>query len=226
MLDFEDRRAAGPCSPIDARLSEAHHRIANNLAVIASFLRLEASGLPERMLSAAEARAMLAAVEARLETVARLHRLLSANPSGARVDLGDYVASTCEVLSQSLAFDGETTLTCRAEGCDIDAGQAALVGLIVNELVINAAKYAHPAGAPGRIEVACAASRSGQPVVTVRDDGVGLPEGFKPEADGGLGLKIVRSLQRQLEGRVEFESSPLGLNVRLTLPRESPLQAG
>jgi two-component sensor histidine kinase len=212
----------------DARLSEAHHRIANNLTMIASFVRLEASGLGKRsaMLSPAEARAMLAGVEARIETVARLHRLLSLSSAHQPIDLGDYLASTCEVLSQSVAFDGDTILRCRADACETDPDRAALIGLIINELVINAVKYAHPAGAPGRIEVGCAVARSGQLVIRVADDGVGLPEGFAPASDGGLGLRIVWSLTRQLGAKVDFRSSALGLEVRLTIPPQTPGRTG
>lgn len=221
-----DRRPAQ--SLMDTRLSEAQHRIANNLTVIAGFVRLEAAGLAKRsgMLSPGEVRGMLAGVEARIETVARLHRLLSMNPVDHRIDLGDYLVSTCEVLSESVAFDGDTVLDCQADDCEIHADQAALVGLIVNELVINAVKYAHPAGAPGRIKVGCAANNGGQLTVSVADDGVGLPEGFAPTSDGGLGLKIVRSLGRQLKARIEFDSSPLGLEVRLTIPPEITRRLG
>jgi two-component sensor histidine kinase len=228
MARSSDNRSRTTPDLLDTRLREAHHRIANNLTVIASFVRLEASGLAERpeALSRAEARALLVGVEARIETVARIHRALSANPADQRIDLADYLVSTCEALSQSIALDGDTVLDCRADACETEADQAALVGLIVNELVINAVKYAHPAGAPGRIDVGCAASKSGQLIVSVSDDGVGLPEGFTPESDGGLGLRIVRSLGSQLNARVDFTSSPLGLEVRLTLPPEGPARAG
>jgi len=228
MDTYVGKRPQAARSLVDTRLSEAHHRIANNLTVIAGFVRLEASGLSKRfaMLSPAEVRGMLAGIEARIETVARLHRLLSVNPAAHRIDLGDYLASTCEVLSQSVALAGDTVLDCQADACETEADQAALVGLIVNELVINAVKYAHPAGAPGRIEVRCAGAKSGKLIVSVTDDGVGLPEGFAPTSDGGLGLRIVRSLARQLCANVDFNSSPLGLEVRLTIPPQSPGRSG
>jgi two-component sensor histidine kinase len=215
-------------SLMDTRLSEANHRIANNLTAIASVVRLEASGIAKRsaMLSASEVRGMLASVEARIETVARLHRLLSLNPAHHRIDLGNYLASTCAVLSQSVVRDSDTLLRCQADACEIGADQAALVGLIINELVINAVKYAHPAGAPGRIEVGCVGSKNGQLTIRVADDGVGLSEGFAPTSDGGLGLRIIRSLASQLCASLDFKSSPLGLDVRLTIPPESPGRSG
>src|SRR4026209_2211308 len=83
--------------PDHARLSEAHHRIANNLALIAGFVRLQASSVSRanQPLSPRDCRMMLEEIGARIETVGRLHRLLSANPAGAEVELGDYLEQTC-----------------------------------------------------------------------------------------------------------------------------------
>ena len=94
------------------------------------------------------------------------------------------------------------------------------MGLIVTELVTNAVKYAHPAGAPGRVEVRCRRACDDSVEVSVADDGVGFPEDFDPVSDGGLGLRVVRSLARQLGADLAFESGPLGLTVRVTAPPE------
>jgi two-component sensor histidine kinase len=91
------------------------------------------------------------------------------------------------------------------------------LGLLVSELVANSVKYAHPAGLPVKIDIGCEQNAC-QFVIEFADDGVGLPEGFDPAVDGGLGLRVVRSLAAQLGATIKFDSSPLGTRVRLKMP--------
>jgi two-component sensor histidine kinase len=206
----------------DIRLSEADHRIANNLSLIAGFVRLQASTLAKQNqpLSAAEAGQMLEEVGARIETVGRLHQLLSNRPNGGLVDVGDYLKATCDILAQSVCRNTSMALHCDTRTCTIEPEKAGLLGLIVAELVTNAVKYAHPTGVRGRIEVACSRPRGGDLVLSVADDGVGLPEGFDVRVDGGLGMRVVRSLAKQLGAALDFDNGGLGLVVRVVTPRE------
>ncbi|MEJ2814804.1 sensor histidine kinase [Caulobacter sp. CCG-8] len=209
----------------DDRLSEAQHRIANNLALIAGYTRLQATRLHKsgQPLSAREACIALEEVATRIETVGELHRLLSAAPghgpgsSDGRVDLGRFLSKLCRSLMETVSFAGETVITHRdAGGCVVRPDQATPVALIVSELVTNALKYAHPTGVAGRILVSCRSTGGGL-VVEVTDDGVGLSEDFDPLTDGGLGFRVVRGLARQLGADLVYESRGLGLTVRLTL---------
>ncbi|MBO9561062.1 MAG: sensor histidine kinase [Caulobacter sp.] len=227
-MDVERREigdaAVRHVGPAD-RLSEAQHRIANNLALIAGYTRLQATRLHKagKPLSAREACIVLEEVAARIETVGELHRLLSAAPSeGAGVnesgvDLGRFLGKLCASLRDTLSFAGETSIVHRdGGGCLVRPDQATPVALIVSELVTNALKYAHPAGVAGRVLVSCRPAGEGL-VVEVADDGVGLSEEFDPSTEGGLGFRVVRGLARQLGADLVYESSGLGLTVRLTL---------
>lgn len=204
----------------DDRLSEAQHRIANNLALIAGYTRLQATRLHKsgQPLSAREASIVLEEVAARIETVGELHRLLSAPGHGAQgIDLGRFLAKLCGGLMETVSFAGDTSIAHRdAGGCMVRPDQATPVALIVCELVTNALKYAHPTGVAGRILVSCRSTGDGL-VVEVSDDGVGLSEDFDPTADGGLGFRVVRGLARQLGADLAYQSGGLGLTVRLTL---------
>jgi len=205
----------------DARLSEAHHRIANNLALVAGFARLQATTMLRKpgMLSANEAGALLEEVGARIETIGRLHRLLSRDPTSDLVEVSDYLRETCKALGESMSSSLAFRLSFDSD-CDWDAPaeQAAPVALIVTELITNALKYAHPTGVAGRVAVRCRRGTGGAHLITVKDDGVGLPEDFDPESDGGLGLRVVHSLARQLNAQLIFESGELGVCVRLLVP--------
>jgi two-component sensor histidine kinase len=211
---------ASDANKADTRLREAHHRIANNLALIAGFVRLQSSQVAKarRALSAADVCMMLEEVGARIETVGRLHHLLAGRAASGLVDLGEYLNSTCGILSQSVCLNRPIDLNCDARTCAIEPERAGLIGLIVTELVTNAVKYAHPAGAAGRIDVSCRRPRAGDVILTVSDDGVGLPEGFNPAIDGGLGMRVVRSLAEQMGAALDFHSGPLGLTVTVTAP--------
>jgi len=205
----------------DDRLSEAQHRIANNLALIAGYTRLQATRLQKagKPLSASEACIALEEIAARIETVGDMHRLLSDAPDSADagVDLGRYLAKLCQGLMQTLSFVGDTTIAYDDAGdCRVRPDQATPVALIVSELVTNALKYAHPAGVAGRILVSCQTSVDGL-VIKVTDDGVGLSDGFDPLTDGGLGFRVVRGLARQLGATLAYESDGVGLTVRLVL---------
>ena len=226
-MDVERREVGGAAVRhvgSDDRLSEAQHRIANNLALIAGYTRLQASRLDKAgaPLSAREACIALEEVANRIETVGELHRLLSDSPGregGGEVgiDLGQFLAKLCGSLMRTVSFAGDTTISHRdGGGCMVRPDQATPVALIVSELVTNALKYAHPAGVAGRILVSCRQGARGL-VVEVADDGVGLSEGFDPQTDGGLGFRVVRGLARQLGATLAYEATGVGLTVRLSL---------
>jgi len=90
--------------------------------------------------------------------------------------------------------------------------------LILCEIFINAVKYAHPAGVPLILVVDCEASADGELLLTVSDDGVGLPEGFQPERDGGMGFKVMHRLAQEIGSELRILSTHLGLSLRLSLP--------
>jgi two-component sensor histidine kinase len=90
--------------------------------------------------------------------------------------------------------------------------------LILCEIFINAMKYAHPAGVPLVITVDCNVSGDGRLVLTIGDDGVGLPEGFESGTNQGAGFRVMHSLAAEIGGELQTLSGQLGLSFRLSLP--------
>ncbi|HEY1880725.1 MAG TPA: sensor histidine kinase [Caulobacteraceae bacterium] len=217
--------AAGAPQASELIVAEAHHRIANNLALIASLTRLQARDLAahDRAYSANEVQTVLAEVGARIDTVGRLHTLLSDSASGETLDLGGYLGEIAVSAIRSMGHATAPRFSAELRGGAFQRGQALQVGLIVGELVTNALKYAHPAGVAGEIRLVCRPSRNGM-VVEVSDDGVGFPEGFDPERGGGLGLRIVRSLASRMNADLEFEDTGMGLTARLEIPDDRSKQ--
>jgi two-component sensor histidine kinase len=118
------------------------------------------------------------------------------------------------------AFDIESA-------CDVtvSTGQAARILAVLREAILNSIDYAHPAGVPGRILLSSAREPDGSIRVEVADDGVGLPEGFDPERDGGHGFRTMRRAGAELGAELSFRSSCLGLAVGLILPTSPNLRS-
>jgi two-component sensor histidine kinase len=216
---------SAPRSSVAAIVSaEADHRIANSLSIIAGLVRMNRSTVVARdaALSVADACALLDEVADRIAAVGQLHRMMARTVRGGSLDLGDYLHDVAEGLSATLSFAGRVApMRCLLCACSIGSERALWIGLVVGEAITNAIKYAHPSGVPARISVGCQRLPGGGVAVDVRDDGIGFPEGFDPHRDGGLGLRLVRTLAHRLRGRVEFSDDGLGLRLRLIAPEHA-----
>src|SRR5258708_1041601 len=222
VLNIGDRRvfAHSEAENVD-RTKEADHRIANSLALIASFIRLQAAGVAEHALgySADEVKVLLTGMAYRVDAIGQVHKLLSTEPKGAAIDLGEHLENMCTAMRPLVSLTGPVELCCETgPDCLVPAEDVVPVALIVSEMVTNAVKYAHPAGVPGRIDVGC--QRDGNRIIVeVTDNGVGLPENFDVLDGGGLGFKMVRALAGQLGAVPIFDSDTLGLRFLLLLPQ-------
>jgi two-component sensor histidine kinase len=202
-------------------IAEANHRIANNLALLSSSISIRANEVARRSesLNGEEVSLLLAEVGARISTVAWLHRFLSKAPGGDTVDLNDHLGELAETLISALSEPKRTRLIKTGENaCVVATGQVVPLSLIVTEVVTNSLKYSHPSGIAGTIAIGCRRQNDGSLVVEVADDGVGLPEGFDPTTDGGIGARTIRVLARQLSADCDFDSTPLGLRFILRVP--------
>ena len=201
-------------------VAEANHRIANHLAMIAGLMRSQGARIFEQQqtMTGREVRLTLEEFAARLETVARVHRMLSQSDEGDPVDVDAYLRSIAERMLSSLSLAREMKLHCDLRAsCVLSSEKAITLGLLVGELVTNAVKYAHPAGVAGIISVEASMSRDGI-LINVSDDGVGFPEGLDPLEGGGMGLRIIQGLTAKLGGTISFENYGLGLSCTLLVP--------
>ncbi|MBK6694827.1 MAG: PAS domain S-box protein [Myxococcales bacterium] len=171
-------------------LREVHHRVKNNLQVISSLLNLQAATSDEQL------KDRLLQVRDRIHSIAMIHESLYGAVDLARVNFADYLRRLTTNLGGLGA--GRTEITVDAEGVMVPLDVAVPCGLIVNELVTNAVK--HGIGQRNgcvRI-VATHPNDAGPLTLTVRDNGVGLPDGLDPTTGGNMGMMIVATLIRQL----------------------------
>jgi len=216
---MEDESRAGPGAALVCDecwiVEEAHHRVANHLALIAGYIRMASSEFAAKndMIPERSVRLLLEQVIAQLLATSRLHRSWSLDGVGASVDLSDHLRTVFEpfvkLLSKSTVLVEDF-----GPGCLLMPDQVLPLTQLVTEIVTNAAKH----GGGGTVSVSTRATGAAGVIIEVADEGPGFPEGFDPYAAHGLGLRLVRSLTHQLRAHIEFDSRPAGLLVRLTMP--------
>jgi two-component sensor histidine kinase len=186
----------------DLRLSELQHRMKNNFQTVASLLEMQI-----RRSADGEARQALREALTRVVSISEAHSSLynSSQDAGA-VDMSAYLKDLCANLAEALFLGALVRLECRADPAALDRDRAVAVGLIVNELVTNAAKHAFADGRPGQIQVAFA--RDGDVYrLVVEDDGKGLPPDFATRRQG-LGRGLVEAFTREAGGSLKVGEGP------------------
>ena len=190
-------------------LKEIHHRVKNNLQIICSLLNMQADGIGADVCNDT-IRAAFDETRNRVRSMALIHEQLYQTPDLAHIDLGEYLETLASSIKRSASKDGERvafTLDCQPVALDID--RAVPCGLIVNELVTNAIKYAFPGGQSGAIKLQLRA-REQTVILSVSDDGIGMNPDFRWEESDSIGLQLVSALTEQLEGEVALESGASG----------------
>jgi PAS domain S-box-containing protein len=211
------RRAEDALRGADAQkavlLADLNHRVKNHLQSVSGLLDLAS----RRADSLAEARAALEAGARRLGVLGRVYTRLQIDRDKTVVEAQRFLGELSEDLRASLVGERPVAVRIDSEALDIDSSRAALVGLIVNELVQNALKHAFPGDRAGTVRVGF--SRGADDFrLTVADDGVG----FDADTAKGSGKRLVRALVQQLGGSVE-RSGPPGTHYRIVFPVEDPL---
>lgn len=201
----------------DVLLREVHHRVKNNLQVVSSLLSLQAEKLPDPAL-----RAALQESQLRVRSLALIHEELYRAKTLSRLSIRDYLEHLVQAIYRSYGADpGAIRLALDVGDLSVPLDSAVPIGLCVHELVSNALKHAFPDGRSGTIEVALHAASPGQLELVVADDGCGLPPVAAAEGSRSLGLLLVQSLARQVQGQLSIERSP-GTRFRLTFPAGGP----
>jgi len=202
-------------------VAEANHRIANSLSVLVGMVRMQAVSVKRstESFSNAEVRHLLDGIAARINTISQLHRILSRAGSEGVISLKPHLHDVADALVGALSSPEQAVKVMHTgSDCMVQMRHVQPIVLMLCEIFINALKYAHPTGVPLIMLVDCSVSGDGRLVLTISDDGVGLPEGFDPAQSGGMGLKVMRSLAAEVGGELQIQSTHLGLSFRLSLP--------
>ena len=183
----------------EVMLREIHHRVKNNIQIISSLLRLQS-----RYIKDEKALELLDESQNRIRSMALIHEKLYQSQDLSRIDFSDYIAKMITHLFAIYKVDfSRIRHRVDANKIQLDINRAIPCGLIINELITNALKHAFPEDREGELIITMLSLAGDQYELTVKDNGMGLPEGFDPAKKGTLGFQIVNDLVKQLDGSIE-----------------------
>lgn len=208
----------------EAMLKEIHHRVKNNLQVISSLLSLQAFDFNNDQVEQFSLES-----QRRIRAMALVHEMLYQSESLAKIDMNEYVQRLCTNLIQSYGPEKANILR-SVDDLQLGLEQALPIGLILSELAANAFKHAFPSEnsgtggdrtrrAHGTIQIELHRMLSGSTLLSVSDNGVGLPKAFDIESEKSLGLKLVQLLTRQIGGQLSVINAA-GTTFAIEIPHE------
>jgi len=204
---LNETRIAASLHEKDVLLKEIHHRVKNNLQVIASLLRLQADTLSDPT-----ARDLFLDSQRRVRSMALVHEQLYQSSGLSSINVAEYIASLVSYIRRSHA-QAPSLISVRIDipAITLEIDQAVPLGLIISELVANSIKHAFPApgnASPAALWVTMSAAEGGGLTLEVGDNGQGIPDNVDIERPLSMGLHLVQSFVLQLNGRLTVQRRP------------------
>jgi two-component sensor histidine kinase len=190
-------------------LKEIHHRVKNNLQVVMSLLDSQADSLVDK--------AALSAIQEsqhRVQAMALIHQKLYQSESLARIPMTEYIEEVVAYLNDSYSLYQPIRFDVEVEDIELDVTLAVPLGLIINEAITNAFKYAFPDERSGTITIHLHRMEEASYELMIADDGVGLPASYDPSRSRSLGMTLIHGFSRQLGAKLAI-SSPPGMRINL-----------
>ena len=198
-------------------IREISHRVKNSLALVSALLNLQARTLPD------SSRATLEDAALRVHAVATVHDQLFRQADAREIDLEPFLCNLASAVS--VAGPNHQTVA-RIERATVSADRAVPIGLLVNELVTNAYKYAYAIDEEGEVRITGERLDDGRYRLEVSDSGIGLPNGFDIASPGdSLGMKVITTLTKQLGGQLQVGSAEPGARFTIIFPIASKAAA-
>ncbi|KJU84501.1 sensory transduction histidine kinase [Candidatus Magnetobacterium bavaricum] len=185
----------------ESLLREIHHRVKNNLAIVTGLIALQA-----RTIQDAAVKQLFEESKQRVKSMSLVHEKLYQTKDLSSINFAEYIESIVSEIVAMYRIDTNTiTANMNVEDIELDLEAAVPCGLIINELLTNAFKYAFPNNRKGIISIHFIKADQTY-TLTIKDNGVGLPEGFDYQKSDTLGLQLVTALTGQLDGTLQIKS--------------------
>ena len=199
-------------------LKEIHHRVKNNLQIIISLLNLQSDYIKDEQ--------TLKAVtdgQNRVRSMALVHEKFYQAEEVTEINFEEYTEKLCRFLYQSYG-NGSDNIRINIQsdpGIAFDMDTAMPCGLLLNEIVSNSYKYAFPDDRKGEISIEFRKAGDGRVRMIIRDNGIGLPEGFTVDGAESLGMQLIQALTNQLDGNLNVLNSKNGtqFEIEFTYPK-------
>ncbi|MEH2332662.1 PAS domain S-box protein [Nostoc sp.] len=192
-------------------LKEIHHRVKNNLGIVSSLLQMQCRRTQDPVVTA-----ILRDSQNRIASIALVHEKLYRSEDLADIDFAQYIPDlTTHLFDSYNVSSSQIQLNIQVDNASLDIETAIPCGLIINELVSNALKYAFLGNLGGKIEVRFYQESASTLILIIRDNGVGLPENFDSKKTKTLGITLVQGLVKQIGGKLEIDSQQ-GTKFKIT----------
>jgi len=178
-------------------LKEIHHRVKNNLELVKSLIALQSAQLED----SATKDAMIAS-QNRVQSMGIIHQKLYQGENLGSIDMKDYFINLGDGILDTFDADEKVKIECAMDQLELDVDTAVPIGLIVNELLTNALKYAFPDGSQGKIEISLSRSNPETLTLKIADNGIGKTGGVSPTGTG-FGTQLIQLLTQQLNGKMQ-----------------------
>lgn len=192
-------------------LSEIHHRVKNNLAVISSMLQLQSFQEKNEELTDKLMDSIM-----RIKSIANIHEQLYESKSFSNMEFGDNLKKLIRTIIQTIQTRTKLQLQYDLDSITLNVQQAVPCSLIVNEVMTNILKHAYPDSKTGFVKIHLV-EKNADIKLCITDDGVGLPENFNPKDLSSLGIQLIQTLTQQLEGSYRYCSPNNGSGTEFHL---------
>ncbi|MFH5882681.1 histidine kinase dimerization/phosphoacceptor domain -containing protein [Halalkalibaculum sp. DA3122] len=199
----------------EVMLTETHHRIKNNLSVIAGLIEMELPSVTD-----ADAKEVLQTTYTRIQSMMRVHDLLCEKGLFKDIELGFYLRQLTEQIERTLGdMPKDIAIDLKAENIHISANKALLCGIVLNELLVNIFKHGFKDLDHGKVTVDLY-KESEEVNLSISDNGVGLPDDFEVRSSKTIGMWIIDVMLKKLDGNLEFENQDQGSHFHMSFPAE------
>jgi PAS domain S-box-containing protein len=206
----------------DVMLSEIHHRVKNNLAVISGLLEMQVWNTEDE--SIAE---ILRDSQLKIKSMSLVHEKLYQNENFANIDIGNYteeLVSEIQKSYQSKRKNIEAIFDC--DSISVTLNQAIPISLLLNESIVNIYKHAFTSMSEGAISIRMKMI-NGNIEIRISDNGIGLPDGFDKDTGGSMGLVLIDTLAKQLNGTYQFQNGEeSGTELLISFPKNDKSGGG
>jgi len=194
----------------DWLVKEIHHRVKNNLQIVMSLLNSQSAYIDND--------AALTAIhnsQHRVHAMSLIHQKLYNSENVSSIDMSFYIRELVSYLSESFNTGQRIRFEFNVEALEMDVSQAVPLGLIMNEAITNSIKYAFPEGRNGLISISLSNTAPNRGLLSISDNGVGIPPHLNIIKPGSLGMSLIAGLSEDLDGKFSIESNN-GTTVRIS----------